>query len=178
MNSKQIDFLMRMKHSPVRNYAIPGLTSYLIGEPSKQGTVRLFECSRDHQEPITPHSHRFDFTCEVLQGGVTNRVWLEQDGGDDYAIKKLKYSGEIGQYKEEHVTVRQYVCEDTFYKAGDVYEMQSDQIHSIYFSKGSVVLFMEGATKTNESLVLEPFVDGAVVPTFKTEPWMFLKEVK
>ena len=60
-----IEALLRMKHSPVRNYAIPGLTSSLIGSPSPNGTVRIFECSREHQEPIIPHSHRFSFQCHA-----------------------------------------------------------------------------------------------------------------
>ena len=59
------------------------------------------------------------------------------------------------------------------YLAGDTYFMRHTDIHSIRFEKGSEVLFFEGQPKAPGSAMLEPWVDGQVVPTFKTEPWMF-----
>jgi len=53
--------------------------------------------------------------------------------------------------------------------------MKSTQIHSINFAKGTEVLFFEGPTIMDTSVILEPYVDGETVPTFKTEPWMFKK---
>jgi hypothetical protein len=93
-----IPALRAMAHSPVRNYAIPGLTSWLIGQPSPKGTMRLFESSRQHQEAITPHSHRFDFQCWVLEGFVVNRVWTrahntDTKAADLYAMSTQRCSG-------------------------------------------------------------------------------------
>ncbi len=46
--SNLVKFLDAMKHSPIGNYGgIPGVTSWLVGQPSDQGLVRLMECSRD-----------------------------------------------------------------------------------------------------------------------------------
>src|SRR5688572_7069582 len=93
--------LLKMAHSPIRNYAIPGLTSSLIGAPSPAGTVRLFQNSRDHQEPIVPHSHRFDFMCWVLAGAVRNRVWRRamsyDKNADFYRSSRLIYGGKAGE---------------------------------------------------------------------------------
>ncbi len=168
--------LAAMKHSPIKNYIVPGLTSWLIGEPSPKGATRLFECSRDHQESITPHSHRFDFQCWVLAGKVTNRVWTYSDyGGDLYTQTNLVYGGEPGQYERVRRGIDRYTYTDEVHKADDWYSMTADQIHSVYFAKGTQVLFFEGPTKMDHSLILEPHVDGKDIPVFKVEPWMFIK---
>lgn len=169
-------FLDKMKHSPVRNYAIPGLTSWLIGAPTVHGCVRLFECSREHHEPITPHSHRFDFECVVLAGSVRNILWTpvaDERRGDRYQSSRLIYRGGIGHYAIDKDGIDTYEGTAFAYRAGDSYSMKADEIHSIYFSRGAKVLFFEGPTIADESLILEPYVDGEVVSTFKVEPWMF-----
>lgn len=176
-----IEFIDKMKHSPVRNYAIPGLTSWLIGAPTEHGCVRLFECSRDHHEPITPHSHRFDFECIVLAGTVRNVIWTpdyNMSGYDRYAESRLLYRGGIGHYETEKSGIGGYSTKQSIHKAGDRYGMKADDIHSIYFSRGAKVLFFEGPTIADSSVILEPYVDGEVVPTFKVEPWMFKREAK
>lgn len=165
--------LRAMLHSPVRNYAIPGLTSWLVGNPSPAGTVRFFECSRDHQENITPHSHRFNFQCWVIAGEVRNRVWTAALYGDQFTHTNLVYEGDIGQYRKVRIGVSRYLYHEDTYKSGEWYSMESKQIHSIQFTKGAQVLFLEGPTVDNQSTILEPFVDGQDVPTFKVEPWMF-----
>jgi hypothetical protein len=175
-----IEALLRMKHSSVKNYAIPGLTSSLIGNPSPAGTVRLFECARDHQESITPHSHRFNFQCWVLRGSVRNRIWTESHYPDPHAdmfhSSYLEYNGEFGKYEKKDGLVGRWRYEDALYKAGECYSMKHDEVHSIFFSRGAVVLFFEGPTESNTSIILEPYVNNETVPTFKVEQWMFKKE--
>jgi hypothetical protein len=174
------NFIEIMRHSPIGNYGgIPGLTSWLIGAPSSSGLVRLMECSRDHQEPIIPHSHRFDFHCLVLAGEVRNVLWTQMQYNDVSAdlfwSSVLKFKGLPGQYETHFSSV--YRWKPTYYEyhEGDEYNMKSDEVHSIFFSRGTSVLFFEGPQTTNESIILEPFVDGKHVPTFKVEPWMFNK---
>lgn len=175
MNLKQ---LMAMRHSPVRNYAIPGLTSWLITEPTDKGCVRMFECERTHVEPIVPHSHRFDFTAFVLQGQVTNRIWTEDVDGDPYLVSRLPKQGpKPGEYAVAAAgnTVRAFSFKDFAYGAGESYVMESHEIHSIYFTKGTTVLMIEGPDLSDSSLVLEPMVNGQRIPLFQVEPWMFKK---
>lgn len=171
--------LLDMVHSSIRNYAVPGLTSSLIGMPSPCGTVRLFECSRNHQESITPHSHRFDFQCWVLRGHIRNRLWemTTSDRGDAYSKSTLKYCGSIGNYEIEDGLVSNWCFTESIFDSGQCYSMKAHEVHSIYFSRGAVVLFFEGPTKTDTSIILEPFVHGSKVPTFKVEPWMFQKTI-
>lgn len=173
-----LEFLEKMKHSPVRNYAIPGLTSWLIGAPTAQGCVRLFECSREHHEQITPHSHRFDFECHVLAGHVRNIIWtpVTEEKGDRFAETSLLYQGGIGHYETKLCGIDSYEGSAYLHKAGTSYSMKADEIHSIYFSRGAKVLFFEGPKIADSSIILEPYVDGEIVPTFKVEPWMFKRE--
>lgn len=183
-----LDMIQAMKHSPVRNYAVPGLTSWLIGGRSDCGTVRLFECDRDHQEPITPHSHRFDFHCLVLAGEVMNIIWTpEEDPTNYYGFPdpgKDRYTActqefiNMGMYKFHRGDDSRYKRTNHYYKEGDQYSMKMDQIHSIFFGAGAKVLFFEGPQITNNSVILQPFVDGEVIDTFKVEPWMFKRAAR
>ncbi len=176
-----LQFLDSLKHSPLSNYGgIPGLTSWIIQRNDDGGLVRLMECSRDHQEPIIPHSHRFDFNCLVLAGKVVNVLWSDHGGhafsrGDEYISSTMTYGGQPGQYEKVLGTVSKWSRSFAEYKAGDEYSMTADKVHSIFFSRGAVVLFFEGPPVSDKSIILEPFVDGEVVPTFSVQPWAFKK---
>lgn len=169
--------LLALAHSPIHNYVIPGLTSSLLGAPSPQGCVRLFECSREHQEAITPHSHRFDLQCIVLQGWVENKLWVETEDehADAFAVSHIKYLGEPGAYEKRRYgfAAKFAIQSKEGYGPGDCYQMKSAEIHSIAFSRNAKVLFFEGPTLTDISVVIEPWVNGKMVPTSTTQPWMF-----
>lgn len=171
--------LATMKHSAVRNYALPGLTSALIGG-NNRGLVRLFESDRNTEELITPHSHRFDFTCLVLRGSVDNTIY--QRGGSDpysdrYVAGTITRGAKPGEYEtfEPGTEFEWWSRASHIYGPGDVYSMCASEVHSIKFSRGARVLFLEGPEITHESTVLEPWSDGRRVPTFTTQPWMFEK---
>jgi hypothetical protein len=169
--------LESMKHSPVRNYGgIPGLTSWLIGEPSARGLVRLLECSRTHFEPIVPHSHRFDFECRVLRGKVRNIIWEHDEKGDEYEATKLIYAGAPGKYEKSFAGRGRWKFRTDTYFEDQTYGMEAAEVHSIFFEHGTAVLFFEGPQVANESIILEPVVDDDAVPTFRVEPWMFKTE--
>lgn len=180
-----IAFIDKMKHSPIHNYAVPGLTSWLIGAHTDKGCVRLFECERDHVEPIIPHSHRFDLHCLVLAGTVRNVLWVTRPLAnvnvlstqeDAYTATDHIYGGKCGEYKRGETKLVAAYRKTGSYSAGQTYGMKASEVHSIYFSKGAKVLFFEGPQLTDTNIVLEPFVAGETVPTFKVEPWMFTKE--
>lgn len=184
-----ISQLHQMRHSDTKNYIAPGLTSSLIGaHPSgERGLVRMFIANRDTREQwITPHNHHFDFACLVLQGKVTQYLYY-QDGQQiwsgmqhvgprqPYAVTELSGDHSDG-YEQKKVIAADptyYRVAETEYGEGDIYAMQHDEIHSIRFSEDAMVLFFEGPKMDNAVHILEPWVDGERVPTFKTEPWMF-----
>ena len=174
-----IEELLKKAYSPLKNYIIPGLTSSLITAPSKDGCIRLFESSREHQEQLTPHSHRFDFRCYVVKGWVTNIIWNKEflaSQGDRFRSSALTYQGEAGKYKTVAGESGYWSPSKSTYNAGEFYSMHYHQIHSIQFSRNAQVLFFEGKTETDESVILEPDVDGLVIKTMKTEKWMFKSE--
>lgn len=172
-----IEMLRKMAHSPIKNYVIPGITSSLIGgNPGPGGCMRLFESEREHQESVTPHSHRFDFQCWVIQGKVVNRIWKEASTwspeADLFEKTQLKFD-DMGSYERVTSERCKYNYTDRTYQAGEWYLMRASQIHSINFSRGAVVLFFEGPQEADSSFILEPVVDDELIPTFKVEPWMF-----
>lgn len=169
--------LAEMSSSPVRNYATAGLTSYLVGGKGA-GCVRYFYADRDTREWVTPHSHRFDSVCLVVEGAVENILFERSEGpmSNKYAVGVLRpKAGGLGEYALNRTAERASFIElPTFYNAGDLYAMRANDIHSIRFGKGARVLFFEGMPVQDTSVILEPVgEDGAVVPTFATAPWMF-----
>lgn len=181
ISNDMIRFVESMKHSPAHNYVIPGLTSWLIGQPHPvHGCVRLFAMSRHHEEPIIPHSHRFDFRCLVLRGTVHNHLWRRtaEHLGDLYEVSNVTYEGELGKHRRTVVERAPFEKVAATYSAGDEYAMRAEEFHSIYFEKGSSVLFFEGANRLDLSQVLEPVVDDQTIPLFKTEDWMFRRDPK
>ena len=65
-----IDLLKKMRHSPVRNYAVPGLTSWLVGEPGPNGCVRNF------WRPVADHLSGYECPC------VEHEPAMVEDKGD------------------------------------------------------------------------------------------------
>lgn len=179
-----IAHIMQMAHSPIHNYVVPGLTSWLIGKPSASGCVRLFECSREQQEFVTPHSHRYDFSAMVLRGEVTNTLWSIANSStlDRYNLSNLYYEDKPGVYVK---TTSSAVAEPQRWaptstrfgpslENGPLYGMAHGEIHSIKFGRKALVIVFEGPTITTQTKILEPCDgEGNAVETFSVAPWMF-----
>jgi hypothetical protein len=180
-----IDFLMAMRHSPIRNYVVPGITSWLIGaHHATNGCVRMLQCSRNQIESVAPHDHRFSFHAIVLAGRVTNRLWVpDGPGGDLYQSTTLQPTGvssATGPRYLKHATadVGGWRFQDTDYEAGQSYGMAAHEVHSITFRRGTTLLIFEGRQEKTCSMILEPVVDGMVKSSFHVEPWMFEQEAR
>jgi hypothetical protein len=176
MEGLNLNYLREMMSSRVGNYILPGMSSSLVAEDGKgaNGRVRVFEATREQRDQITPHSHRFSFQCLVLRGTVWNILWKEDPSGDEYQLSSLYYE-DMGKYKKTPVRVGRFKEEETYYGTGQWYSMAAHEIHSIEFSKDAIVLFFEGVSYMRTTEILEPWVDGELVPTFRVEPWMFKK---
>jgi len=168
-----LDVLSSMQSDMIDNYVIAGLSSSLLGG----GKVRYFENSREHLDSITPHSHRFNFACLVLEGTVINTLWHECDkeDGDKFRLTRLNYTGTIGEYSAEQIADNYYKPSHYKYHAGEIYNMSHDEIHSIRFSRGAKVLFFEGPTVKASSHAIEPMVDGEIIRTLEVKDYMFRK---
>ena len=163
-----------LKHAPIYNYVLPGMTSYLIADPTDQGCIRMFANSMTQYMHVTPHSHRFNFKSCVLHGSVINQMWESDYNGDQYVVANLLYNGKPGEYSlVPEAESRSYRVTSTTYNVGDWYEMEFNQVHSIIFSKDARVAIFEGPQQTNETKILLPYVNGEVINTFKVQDWMF-----
>jgi len=165
-------------HDPIENYIFPGMTSWLVGDQSfGLGTLRLFQMNRFQISEVTPHTHRFNFKAWVLQGKVINRIWLSRNHpkSDSFMVSRLKYKGKPGEYIKTEENILNFLYIELKYESGDEYEIYTDEIHSIHFGKNSLVLIQESAVISNKSVIIEPYVNGQVIETLKTEDWMFKK---
>lgn len=171
--------LEEMSHHSVRNYIAPGLTSSLLGGDGR-GMVRVFTSDRDTREWVTPHSHRFNFSCIVIRGQVENMLFTP-GAGNKYCPATLRRKGGIGEGYEvirNPENAKEYTELTRVYSQGETYSLAHTDIHSIRFSKDAVVLFLEGPLVVEETTILEPFSNGSIVETFETKPWMFQKDEK
>lgn len=171
------EFLDEIGHSRLDNYILPGLSSTLLS--GADVNVRMFKNSRPSDGVITPHSHRFSLGCCVMQGEVTNWIYLLGDSGfsgqAEYQATTLRYDGKPGHYEFGSSEFRHYRRYGQRFVAGEWYFMRHTDIHSIEFSQDARVLIIEGPDVSNETTILEPVVNGKVVPTFEVKPWMFQK---
>lgn len=184
-NTDLQDFLGEIGHDRIDNYILPGLSSLMLS--GENTTVRMFENTRNQQGFITPHSHRFSLACCVLRGEVHNSLYTEDCSTtamgtnlDEFETTRLKYSGEPGHYDRLKASAyKGKWCKYTQkYSAGQWYFMRDSAIHSIEFSPDARVLVIEGPDVTDTTTILEPVVNGVVVPTFRVESWMFKKGTK
>jgi hypothetical protein len=174
--------LLDMGYDSLHNYIVPGLVSTLIGEDRHASAkIRIFRNTRTQDEFITPHSHRFDLACMVLQGSVENTIFMpvpypnvtSDIYSDEYQVSRLIYEGSPGKYDKADAVVQRFGRFVNTYKAGQWYFLKFDEIHSIKFSKDAIVLIFEGDSKTDTTTVLEPHVNSKTIRTFKVEDWMF-----
>src|SRR6185436_17204277 len=74
-NMNALQLLNLVKYSPIRNYVVPGVTSWIIApETPEHGLFRLFTCDRFQLVTVAPHSHRYDLNCTVMNGAVYNTI--------------------------------------------------------------------------------------------------------
>jgi len=171
--SNLIHTLDNIKSDKVHNYVIAGLDSYLLGK----GKVRMFKNSRNHLDYITPHSHRYGFSSLVLQGSVVNELWESCDDsqGDLFLVSTLEYDGEVGKHTVTRGDPDYFCMSSEGYTQGESYKMDSNEIHSIRFSRDAIVLLFEEEEDTLTSKIIEPVVSGRLIKTYENKDYMFLK---
>jgi hypothetical protein len=185
----EIEKLMTLSISKIENYAMIGLTSYLVTNRSdSKGCMRMFHAERHSIQMITPHNHRYDLDCRVLRGTVVNTLWLEAHNCvgsepplegkptyDRFGVSDIIYGGTPGEYQ------RRRNRESWFRPVAHVhtadrnpeYSMASHEFHSITFQKDACVLVFEGPTESSVSQIIEPYCPNKFIETMRVESWMF-----
>lgn len=178
-----LEVLESLRSNTIHNYIAPGLDSHLIAREG--GSIRMFHMTRDQQFYISPHSHRFNFASVVICGWArqhlyrnlsTQNVGPQHTGADDrlYAVREyVPDRANPTNYGIKTASYGHFLRTTTVYEAGQWYSMKYDEFHSIEFSKGARVLFIEGPKIKDTSYFLEPVVNGKVVPLFDVPTWMY-----
>lgn len=158
----------------LENYILPGMVSTMLATPARGGIVRLFEMTREQEYEVTPHDHRYNFQCCVLAGTVENRRYRTQSTEyDQYAgYVSLPYDPATHSLDESCPTYMHGQFTDEHFSEGDWYAMSKDEFHSIRFSKGAKVLFIEGPEQKKQSSCLVPYINGRICNTFIWRDWM------
>lgn len=174
-----ISFIRRQTGSTevLENYVIPGLRSEaLIEEPDSGAMMRLFEMTRDQEYFITPHDHRYNFRCMVLEGKVVNTVYRLVAAQGDYTHAMLPYEPVLRTLDHSRATFVRTESERRTYVTSDWYVMHHDEFHSITFDKGTRVLFLQEKDQKAQSSCLLPYVDGKILDTFIWRDWMMTEK--
>jgi len=164
----------------VKNYVLAGMTSFMAGgQLVIEAKTRTFSMERHQSNMVVPHSHRYCLLSKVIAGTVVNTLWKktcreDPEADSFYETILSPTDGGMGEYEK---TFRARVCYykplQRSYGPGESYFMDCEDIHSIAFSKGTVVEIMEYPEESDTSLILEPAIDGKVIPLSRTEDWMF-----
>lgn len=158
----------------LENYILPGLRSVLLATHHDGGKTRVFEMEREQEAYVTAHDHRYSFSCCVLSGRVVNRLYSVREAlhKDMASHALLPYSQASHSLDGERARWVVADYSDQAYVEGDWYGMKADQFHSITFSKGARVLFLEGREEKKESWCLLPYSAGRICSTFAWHDWM------
>lgn len=155
----------------IKNYVVPGLDSILLARTQEGGCLRLFHSTRDQEIYVVPHNHRYDFTCYVLDGGLTNILYLPESTGLP-THRAATYNRETHSWDNEYVSdVRMYQSTTTYAKS-ESYSMKSDEFHSVTFLQNTKALMMEGPPVSKSSKMLIPLRDGQPLDILLWKDWM------
>ena len=166
--------LKKFATSVRHNYIVPGLTSMVLARSDAPagGMVRLFCMERQQEYEVTPHNHRYDFTCLVLAGQVYNRVYESVEGSGSVTHAIFNYDATTKGLAHKPLSEVAMAYDELIYETGEWYSMTHEQFHSIRFSRGAEVLFFEGPQITDISQCLLPISHGRICNTFLSADWM------
>ena len=115
-----------------------------------------------------PHNHRYDFTSEVLKGGLHNIIWREDPNDPDGEPCVLRFDSCTAddnlEIPEGRLTRRRVVAE--FYtEPPSQYYMPREAFHQVRpFNEPTVTLLERGLRVTDFAQILEPVNFEPVCP--------------
>jgi hypothetical protein len=153
----------------IQHYVVPYLTSHQVQ------SAEILHMEHYQHGLVAPHSHRHDLLFVVLEGMVSNELYLPDDSGPEYLVRTIKYEGRPGMYSVDNEEARRRFRVARYnFNAGDRFTMLSTDIHSIYFGKDAKLLRVSGRELVATSLQLIPVNDRAApVDISAVQPWMF-----
>lgn len=164
--------------STLENYVIPGLRSVAYLKTDDNGAMlRSFEMTAHQEYYITPHNHRYNFECFVLDGEVENTIFNPIEAtratADHVIVPYDEAKHDIDLEKTEFVRA---ISSSRKHPEGDWYSMRHDQFHTITFAKGTRVLFLQGASVVKVSHCMLPYNAGRICNTFIWRDWMMTEK--
>lgn len=138
----------------IKNYGVVGTHSSLLAH----GRTRIFQAVEESHF-VLAHNHASDLFCVVLKGEVYHNVFEEHPQGKPYLI--CEQTGSLGDYQYQGTVTKNFIRNYNAYEAGESYNLEAAEFHTISFAEGTSVLIVEGEPKALKREVLFPMIDGA-----------------
>lgn len=138
----------------IKNYGVVGTHSSLLAH----GRTRIFQAAEESHF-VLAHNHASDLFCVVLKGEVYHNLFEEHPQGKPYLI--CEQTGSLGDYQYQGTVTKNFIRNYNAYEAGESYNLEAAEFHTISFAEGTSVLIVEGEPKGLKREVLFPMIDGA-----------------
>lgn len=138
----------------IKNYGVVGTHSSLLAH----GRTRIFQAVEESHF-VLAHNHASDLFCVVLKGEVYHNLFEEHPQGKPYLI--CEQTGSLGDYQYQGTVTKNFIRNYNAYEAGESYNLEAAEFHTISFAEGTSVLIVEGEPKALKREVLFPMIDGA-----------------
>ena len=138
----------------IKNYGVVGTHSSLLA----QGRTRVFQAVEESHF-VLAHNHASDLFCFVLKGEVYHNTFEEHPQGKPYLV--CEQTGALGDYQYQGTVTKNFIRNYNAYEAGESYNLEAAEFHTISFAEGTTVLIVEGEPKGLKREVLFPMIDGA-----------------
>lgn len=165
--------MLHSRPRALRNYILPGLTSYKLADLEGGGMLRVFEMERDQETEVVPHNHRYAFGCYVVHGSVEHTIYGVSGCDRSTATHAAMQYNHVGKcIDSESARFVQATFTTRSHGPGDYYALGPTTFHRVRFSRGTVVLFVEGPPDQQYSEVLVPYERGRICSSFVWGDWM------
>lgn len=138
----------------IKNYGVVGTHSSLLAH----GRTRVFQAVEESHF-VLAHNHASDLFCVVLKGEVYHNVFEPHPQGKPYLV--CEQTGSLGNYQYQGTVTKNFIRNYNAYEAGESYNLEAAEFHTISFAEGTTVLIVEGEPKALKREVLFPMIDGA-----------------
>jgi hypothetical protein len=165
--------------SVVNDYTVPGVNFWELSKCPQTGLKRFgFNAEREPTRYVVPHQHLGGLQFTVLKGTAVNQRFIQPVTGGTltclWSVSRIKNTPNGVLRLDGGSVYAMMALDEEVYQTGKTFKLRYDEIHTIRYNKGSVVVFTEGLHQQDAVTILEPLDSmGNPIRMHEIEPWMF-----
>jgi hypothetical protein len=165
--------------SVANDYTVPGVNFWELSKCPQTGLKRFgFNAEREPTRYVVPHQHLGGLQFTVLAGTVVNQRFIRPVNKGTLAclwsVSRIKNSPKGVLRLDDGPVSEMVALDEEVYAIGKEFRLLYSEIHTIRYTKGSVVVFTEGLHQQDAVTILEPLDSmGNPIRMHEIEPWMF-----